>query len=847
MKEIIKQHQNKIKIVFISILLIFIFYKLIGELSSIDYKATYSAFKSMQSLELAGLILSGLLSVMLLSLYDFVLAKNLNLQIPKRKIFNTSFIANAMNAIMGFGGIIGAGLRLLVYRNYIDDERTLIKVISLLLLSMISGMSFLSLGIIFNLFNNTHAFDHYPWYSIALIITALFLPIFLGYTFIKPINQDKLLGLKFTAVSALEWIAASSVMYLIFKCIGSHVPFAVVIGIFVVAALAGLLSLIPGGFGAFDLMILVGFKAVGIAEEQVLLALLIYRVVYYFIPFLLALALSTFEFRGVARKQFEDRFEDHKYVGPAIETSNLFLSILRDIIVKLPAIALGLITGITGLVLFLSNGLVIIEAIYDVKHNTYLFLAALYAVAALILIINAKGIMHDTRRSHVMSMFAVVILLIVVYLTFGNFLIYIWLFIVLILLFIGNRNVSSIRRPITLKRAGMTIIFSIILLAINRWLLSLQLEDLIRSENIDFDSNLVKYYFWLLIILFACITYTLSYLFNKKFKSKIDMHITLDEVEQIIKEYGGNYVSHLAFTGDKLFFTNDARDAFVMFQFKNDSIIVLGDPIGNREAFQCLLTQFYDITEYYGYDVAFYQVQPHLLPMYHDFGNIFFKLGEEAIIPLEDFTISGKKKRAFRATVNKFETEGYRYEVLEPPFGESLITQLREVSNEWLNGRNEMNFSVGQFNRDYLNKAPIGIIRNDHEIIGFVSFMPTHYNNSFSVDMIRWKENELQMMDGLYLNTMLLMKDKGYHSFNMGMAPLSNVGSHKHAFYRERLAGKIFDSISRLYSFKGLRKYKEKFDPDWQSRYLVYKKDSSLITQMIRINAIINRTKKSEY
>lgn len=847
MKEIIKQHQNKIKIVFISILLIFIFYKLIGELSSIDYKATYSAFKSMQSLELAGLILSGLLSVMLLSLYDFVLAKNLNLQIPKRKIFNTSFIANAMNAIMGFGGIIGAGLRLLVYRNYIDDERTLIKVISLLLLSMISGMSFLSLGIIFNLFNNTHAFDHYPWYNIALIITALFLPIFLGYTFIKPINQDRLLGLKFTAVSALEWIAASSVMYLIFKCIGSHVPFAVVIGIFVVAALAGLLSLIPGGFGAFDLMILVGFKAVGIAEEQVLLALLIYRVVYYFIPFLLALALSTFEFRGVARKQFEDRFEDHKYVGPAIETSNLFLSILRDIIVKLPAIALGLITGITGLVLFLSNGLVIIEAIYDVKHNTYLFLAALYAVAALILIINAKGIMHDTRRSHVMSMFAVVILLIVVYLTFGNFLIYIWLFIVLILLFIGNRNVSSIRRPITLKRAGMTIIFSIILLAINRWLLSLQLEDLIRSENIDFDSNLVRYYFWLLIILFACITYTLSYLFNKKFKSKIDMHITLDEVEQIIKEYGGNYVSHLAFTGDKLFFTNDARDAFVMFQFKNDSIIVLGDPIGNREAFQCLLTQFYDITEYYGYDVAFYQVQPHLLPMYHDFGNIFFKLGEEAIIPLEDFTISGKKKRAFRATVNKFETEGYRYEVLEPPFGESLITQLREVSNEWLNGRNEMNFSVGQFNRDYLNKAPIGIIRNDHEIIGFVSFMPTHYNNSFSVDMIRWKENELQMMDGLYLNTMLLMKDKGYHSFNMGMAPLSNVGSHKHAFYRERLAGKIFDSISRLYSFKGLRKYKEKFDPDWQSRYLVYKKDSSLITQMIRINAIINRTKKSEY
>lgn len=847
MKDFLKQNINKIKITFIIILFTFICYKLFNELSSIDFKATFKAFKAMNTFELAGLVLSGILAVMLLSLYDVVLARNLKLSIPKRKLFNTSFIANALNAVIGFGGIIGAGLRLLVYRNYTEDEKPLIKTISLMLISMISGMSVLSLGIVFKLYKDTHAFDHFAWYHIALYITALFLPIFLIYTYLRPIHHDKLLGLKFTLVSALEWIAASSVMYYIFKIIDTPVHFSVVIGIFVVAALAGLLSLVPGGFGAFDLMILIGFKAVGVADEKVLLALLIYRVVYYFVPFLLALVLSTFEFRGVARKQFEDRFEDHKYVGPAIETSNLFLSILRDFIVKLPAIALGLITLITGIVFLMSNGLVIIEAIYDVRHKTYLFLAALYSVSSLILIINAKGIMHDTRRAHVMSIFAVCMLMITLFLTFGNFLLYIWLIVVLFLLFIGNRNVAAIRRPITMKRVGLTILFASIILFLNGWFLKLQLQDLIRSESVDFDSNLLKYYFFLLIILFSCITWILSYLFNKRFKTKLDMHMTIEEIEEIITTHGGNYVSHLAHTGDKLFFTNDTRDAFVMFQFKNDSIIVLGDPIGNEENFKCLLTQFYDKTEFYGYDVAFYQVQPKLLPMYHDFGNIFFKLGEEAVIPLEDFSISGKKKRAFRATVNKFETEGYRYEILQPPFDEHLITQLRAVSDEWLNGRNEMNFSVGQFDVNYLNKAPIGVIRNDEEIIGFVSFMPTHYENSISVDMIRWKENGLQMMDGLYLNTMLYMKEEGYQSFNMGMAPLSNVGSHKHAFYRERLAGKIFNSISRLYSFKGLRRYKEKYNPDWQSRYLVYRKDSSIITQMIRINSIINRTKKSEH
>ncbi|WP_414049556.1 bifunctional lysylphosphatidylglycerol flippase/synthetase MprF [Macrococcus animalis] len=847
MKAFLNEHQNKLKISFILLLFSFICFKLFNELSSIDFKATFKAFKAMNTVELGGLIISGLCAVMLLSLYDFVLAKNLKLNIPRKRLFNTSFIANALNSVIGFGGIIGAGLRLLIYRNYTEDEKSLIKVISLMLISMISGMSVLSLGIVFNLFKNTHAFDHFAWYHIALYITALFLPAFLIYTFIKPIHQDKLLGLKFTLVSALEWIAASSVMYYIFIVIDTPVNYSVVIGIFIVAALAGLLSLVPGGFGAFDLMILVGFKAVGIADEKVLLALLIYRVVYYFVPFLVALVLSTFEFRGVARKQFEDKFEDHKYVGPAIETSNLLLSILRDLIIKLPAIALGLITLITGLVFLISNGLVIIDAIYDVKHKTYLFLAALYSVSSLILIINSKGIMHDTRRAHLMSIFAVCMLIIVIFLTFGNFLLYLWLVIVLLLLFIGNRNVACIKRPITMKRVGLTVLFGSIILLFNGWFLKLQLEDLIITESIDFDGNLLKYYFFLLVILFTIITWILSYLFNKRFKTKIDIQMSSEEIDAIIKMHGGNYVSHLAHTGDKLFFTNEIRDAFLMFQFKNDSIIVLGDPIGNSENFQNLLTQFYDKTEFYGYDVAFYQVQTKLLPMYHDFGNIFFKLGEEAVIPLEDFSISGKKKRAFRATFNKFETEGYRYEVLEPPFSDNLITQLRAVSDEWLNGRKEMNFSVGQFNAHYINKAPIGVLRNDEEIIGYVSFMPTHTNNSISVDMIRWKENNLQMMDGLYINTMLLMKEKGYQSFNMGMAPLSNVGSHKHAFYRERIAGKIFNSISRLYSFKGLRRYKEKYNPEWQSRYLVYRKDSSLITQMVRINSIINRSKKSEH
>ena len=56
------------------------------------------------------------------------------------------------------------------------------------------------------------------------------------------------------------------------------------------------------------------------------------------------------------------------------------------------------------------------------------------------------------------------------------------------------------------------------------------------------------------------------------------------------------------------------------------------------------------------------------MPLYHNFGNQFFKLGEEAIIDLTQFTTSGKKRRGFRATLNKFDDLNIQFEILEPPF-----------------------------------------------------------------------------------------------------------------------------------------------------------------------------------
>ena len=61
-------------------------------------------------------ILCGGASMLLLSLYDVILVKTLKLSIPLNKVFRLSYIINAFNAIVGFGGFIGAGFRTFIYK-----------------------------------------------------------------------------------------------------------------------------------------------------------------------------------------------------------------------------------------------------------------------------------------------------------------------------------------------------------------------------------------------------------------------------------------------------------------------------------------------------------------------------------------------------------------------------------------------------------------------------------------------------------------------------------------------------------------------------------------------------------
>jgi len=216
---------------------------------------------------------------------------------------------------------------------------------------------------------------------------------------------------------------------------------------------------------------------------------------------------------------------------------------------------------------------------------------------------------------------------------------------------------------------------------------------------------------------------------------------------------------------------------------------------------------------------VFYEVLEPDLSLYHDLGFDLFKLGELATIRLGEFTLAGKRWEDLRQAVNRSVKERLTFEIVEPPFDTVLMTEVERVSDLWLGDKraSEKGFSLGRFDPDYFAWSPLALIRRDGVIVAFANVLPPYgEHGTASVDLMRQTADAPRgTMDFLFAKVMQWAKDRGYETFSLGMAPLSAVGDNPYARINERLAALAFQYGGRFYNYQGLRRYKEKFEPEW--------------------------------
>jgi phosphatidylglycerol lysyltransferase len=240
---------------------------------------------------------------------------------------------------------------------------------------------------------------------------------------------------------------------------------------------------------------------------------------------------------------------------------------------------------------------------------------------------------------------------------------------------------------------------------------------------------------------------------------------------------------------------------------------------------------------------AFYEVGAEDLPVYLDLGLAPRKIGEEARVPLAEFSLAGGKKKGLRAAHNRAVREGCSFEILPQERVPAELDELERISDAWLEAKHtrEKRFSVGRFERAYLARTPVARVRQAGRTVAFANVWLGGGQEELSIDLMRYADDAPPgMMDYLFAELMLWGREQKYRCFNLGVAPLSGLESHRLATWWSRTGSLLFRSGEYFYGFQGLRAFKEKFDPVWEPRYLVAPGGLALPGVLSNIAALIS-------
>ena len=189
-------------------------------------------------------------------------------------------------------------------------------------------------------------------------------------------------------------------------------------------------------------------------------------------------------------------------------------------------------------------------------------------------------------------------------------------------------------------------------------------------------------------------------------------------------------------------------------------------------------------------------------------------------------TLQGKAGKNLRTAINRFTKLGHQVIFYPPPLADELLQELRSVSDEWLATRqgSEKQFSLGWFDEAYLRSYEIAAVKTpEGQISAFANIIPEYQLNEITIDLMRKRAAvERGTMDFLFVSMFQYFKDIGYDSFNLGLSALSGTGKTQDSPRLEKALNYLYEHLDRFYNFQGLHEYKDKFQPRWEPRYLIY-------------------------
>ncbi|HEY8999112.1 MAG TPA: phosphatidylglycerol lysyltransferase domain-containing protein [Candidatus Saccharimonadales bacterium] len=280
---------------------------------------------------------------------------------------------------------------------------------------------------------------------------------------------------------------------------------------------------------------------------------------------------------------------------------------------------------------------------------------------------------------------------------------------------------------------------------------------------------------------------------------------------------------------DKVYFFNRQHTAGVAYAVRSGVALVVGDPFGEPTALDQLLSEFDELCRTNDWAVAYVHTEPPLSETYKRHGFSLQKIGEEAVLDLAHFEASVRNDKYFRQIRNKFEKQGYAAEMLTPPHNDAVLRRLHAISHDWLQqpGRDERRFMMGFFSEAYMQECNVMVLRDAAGTIqAFVNQIPSYASDEANFDLLRHTHEALGNSNDYLLMCFIghLRKEGLVSKLNLGLCPLAGLDARDdERSVVDSALRFVYANGDRFYSFSGLHRFKAKYQPEWQSRYVAYR------------------------
>ncbi len=308
-----------------------------------------------------------------------------------------------------------------------------------------------------------------------------------------------------------------------------------------------------------------------------------------------------------------------------------------------------------------------------------------------------------------------------------------------------------------------------------------------------------------------------------------------DRVHRLLERWGSNYISHLAVHGATSYHWF-GDEACVAYSLRGRTALALGDPIGPPNVAARGAGEFVAYCESQDWIPAFYQVGGD--GPYDSLGLTLVPIGSEALIHTADFGLAGKARSDLRYALKRCGREGVRFEFMSGP--DALArhgSELQHVSGTWLHTRHspELGYSLGTLTTLNDRDIVVGLAFSADHLDAFVSWLPVPARKAWTLDLMRRRPDGVYgAIEALIVRSIEEAAKRGIGELSLGVAPRV-ISSSDAQGGMDRALRAMYWGLDRFQRSTTLHRFKTKFGPSWEDRYLALPGAAALPEVMVAL------------